>query len=157
MVTRFRLEAKAAAGLNHPNIVTIHSVGEQDGQQYIAMEYVEGKSFGDIIESEGPLEVRRAVDYVRQAAEALGEAHLKEIIHRDVKPHNILVDKNDRVKVTDFGLARFTQEHSDLTTAGTVMGTPRYMSPEQCESLPLTYSMAIYCWDWSAPRGVLAA
>ncbi|MCH7960184.1 MAG: protein kinase [Candidatus Hydrogenedentes bacterium] len=141
---RFRREAKAAAALNHPNIVTVFSTGEQDGKYYIAMEFVDGMTLSQLVRSEGAQGTKRVVRYMIQVADALDEAHDKGLIHRDIKPQNLLIDQKDRIKVTDFGLARFTHEHTELTADGARLGTPRYMSPEQCEALPLTHHTDIY-------------
>ncbi|MCH7908792.1 MAG: serine/threonine protein kinase, partial [Candidatus Hydrogenedentes bacterium] len=143
-VKRFRREAKAAAALNHPNIVTLFSTGEQDGKYYIAMEFVDGMTLSQLVRSEGALDIKRVVRYIIQVADALDEAHAKGVIHRDIKPQNLLIDPRDQIKVTDFGLARFMYEHTELTADGARLGTPRYMSPEQCESLPLTHHTDIY-------------
>jgi serine/threonine protein kinase/tetratricopeptide (TPR) repeat protein len=144
LLKRFQREAKAAAGLNHPNIVTVYSMGCQDGRYYIAMEFVDGISLAQVILSEGRQDVQRAINFIRQVADALAEAHSRDIIHRDIKPANIMLDKNGRIHVTDFGLARVLQEETALTTDGSRLGTPRYMSPEQCEGKPLTFHTDIY-------------
>lgn len=143
-VKRFRREAMAAAALNHLNIVTVFSVGEQDGKYHIAMEFVDGRTLAELVREEGKVEVRHAVQMIRDVADALREAHNHGIIHRDIKPHNILVSKKGIIKVMDFGLARVTHDFTDLTADGARLGTPRYMSPEQCESLPLTLHTDIY-------------
>ena len=114
-VKRFLREARAVARLNHPNIVTIHAVGQQDGAYCIAMEYVKGRSLTEMIRKEGQIDVRKALDILAQSAEALAEAHKHGIIHRDIKPHNIMVDEAGRVKVMDFGLARAAQSSTELT------------------------------------------
>jgi serine/threonine protein kinase len=129
---RFFREARAAAGINHPNIVTIHAVSEQAGVPYLVMEYVGGRTLMDRIHSEAPL---KPVDILRisaQVASGLAAAHQQGVIHRDIKPANILLeDSVERVKITDFGLARVILEQSDLTSQGGLVGTPAYMSPEQ--------------------------
>ena len=126
---RFRNEARAAAALNHPNIVTVHQVGEHEGHIYIAMEHVEGRSLQDIIE-EGALPVERAVEIAAQICDGLGAAHRAGIIHRDIKPANIIVEPSGRVRILDFGLARFTGA-TKLTKKSSTLGTISYMSPEQ--------------------------
>jgi len=126
---RFRREAKAAAALNHPNIVTIYEVGEYQNHSYIAMEYVEGESLGDLI-SRQRVAVGEAVDIALQICAGLGKAHRAGIVHRDIKPANILIDKEAQIKIVDFGLAKL-EDSTKLTQAGTTMGTPHYMSPEQ--------------------------
>jgi eukaryotic-like serine/threonine-protein kinase len=105
MVQRFRAEASAAASLQHPNIVAIHEVGFCDGQHFIAMDYVAGRSLADVVR-DGPIEARRATSYVKTVAEAIHFAHEHKILHRDLKPSNVLVDEFDAPHVTDFGLAR---------------------------------------------------
>jgi serine/threonine-protein kinase len=128
-VERFQREARAAAGLNHQNIVAIYDRGEADGSYYIAMEYLDGETLKDVIEREGALAPRRAIDISLQVLAALHFAHRREVIHRDVKPHNIMVLRDGRVKVMDFGIARAGA--SDMTEAGSIVGTAQYLSPEQ--------------------------
>ncbi len=132
-ILRFRREARAASALNHPNIVTVYDVGANGQTWYIATEFVEGKTLRNWIE-EGDLETGKALDVALQCARALAAAHRADIVHRDVKPENILVRRDGVVKIVDFGLARNIEEPSEAgndTRVGTVMGTPRYMSPEQ--------------------------
>jgi eukaryotic-like serine/threonine-protein kinase len=143
-VKRFGREASAVARLDHPNIVLVYSVGEQDGLHYIAMQYVKGWSLAQFIRAKGPLEWRRALDVTRQAAEALAEAHKHGIIHRDIKPDNIMVDETGGVKVMDFGLARATAASTNLTADGAKLGTPTYMSPEQINGDPVDARTDIY-------------
>ncbi|MBU6400466.1 MAG: serine/threonine protein kinase [Verrucomicrobia bacterium] len=130
-IKRFRTEAEAAANLHHPNIVSIHEVGEFQGQNYFSMDLVEGRDLGEIIRSEGPIPPRRAAAYVRGIAEAIQYAHQRGIFHRDLKPSNVLIDPTDQPRITDFGLAKRAQEDRGLTVSGAVMGTPNYMAPEQ--------------------------
>ncbi|MCA9741569.1 serine/threonine protein kinase, partial [candidate division KSB1 bacterium] len=135
---RFRREAKAAAALNHPNIVTIHEIGEHEGRAFIAMEYVEGESLRDIVKATGrsPLPIDQILNIVIQICEGLSAAHQTGIIHRDVKPENIIIDKTGRVRILDFGLAGMAGV-SKLTKAGSTLGTVSYMSPEQFRSEPV--------------------
>jgi len=126
---RFVREAQAASALNHANITTVYELLEDEGEQFIAMEYVEGKTIRDIVES-GHVSIRKALDIIIQAAEALEAAHNKGILHRDVKSANIMVSMEGNVKVMDFGLAHL-EERSQLTRTGTTMGTLAYSSPEQ--------------------------
>jgi serine/threonine protein kinase/tetratricopeptide (TPR) repeat protein len=144
VVERFKREAVVASQLNHPNIVTLYGVEEHEGTYRILMEYVSGMSMARLITRMGRQRPRTALDYVRQAALALSEAHSHGVIHRDVKPHNILVTEKGVVKVTDFGLAKALYEDSDLTAHGSAVGTPRYMSPEQVAGAPLTHHTDLY-------------
>ncbi len=130
LVQRFRAEAAAAASLQHPNIVAIHEVGFCDGQHFIAMDYVPGRSLAEIVH-DGPLVDRRAASYAKTIAQAIHFAHERKILHRDLKPSNILVDETDRPRVTDFGLAKRLESETDLTLSGQVLGSPNYMPPEQ--------------------------
>ena len=128
-IERFRREAKNAAALNHPNIVSIYDRGEAEHTYYIAMEFLDGRSLKELIIGRGPAPVNVAVEYVRQILSALRFAHRHGIVHRDIKPHNVLVDREGRVKVTDFGIARAGT--SQMTEAGSIVGTAQYLSPEQ--------------------------
>jgi serine/threonine protein kinase/beta-lactam-binding protein with PASTA domain len=129
-VHRFRREAQAAASLSHPNVVSIYDVGVEEDIHYIVMEYVEGSTLKEYITDQAPLSVELATYIARQIAEALDHAHHNQIIHRDIKPHNILIGKNQRVKVTDFGIARAVTS-STITHTGSVIGSVHYFSPEQ--------------------------
>ncbi|MHB1034561.1 MAG: serine/threonine-protein kinase [Pirellulales bacterium] len=127
---RFRAEARAAAGLHHPHIVSIYEVGEVHGQPYFAMEYIEGLNLADRL-SQGRLGVEAAARLVSAAADAVAHLHRQGIVHRDLKPSNILVDAQDEPHVTDFGLAKMFATDSNLTATGVIAGTPSYMAPEQ--------------------------
>ena len=130
---RFLREARSAAKLNHPNVVTIYQFGVHDGRYFIVMELVEGSTLVDILQHHGPIDARRATNIIIQAARALGAAHAQGIIHRDVKPGNIMVTRGSgMVKVADFGLAKISSMAGEITQAGDVVGTPLYMAPEQC-------------------------
>ncbi len=129
-VRRFRAEAEAAARLHHPNIVGIYEIGEQEGQQYFSMEYIEGSNLAELVR-EGPLSARRAAEFLKTIAAAVAYAHQQGVLHRDLKPSNVLVDEHDQPHVTDFGLAKLLTGDADLTLSGQVLGTPSYMSPEQ--------------------------
>jgi eukaryotic-like serine/threonine-protein kinase len=129
-VTRFRREAQAAAGINHPNVVSVFDTGSEDGLHYIVMEYVDGDTLADILAREGPIPSHRAVAIADAVAQALEAAHRKGMVHRDVKPGNIMVDRTGAVKVVDFGIARAAADDT-LTQTGTVLGTAAYLSPEQ--------------------------
>jgi beta-lactam-binding protein with PASTA domain/predicted Ser/Thr protein kinase len=141
-VERFRREAKNAAGLSHPNIVSIYDRGEADGSYYIAMEYLEGRTLKELIVRNGPTPVPIAIDYARQILGALGFAHRNHIVHRDIKPHNIVVGRDGRLKVTDFGIARAGA--SQMTEAGSIIGTAQYLSPEQARGAPVDARSDIY-------------
>ena len=131
---RFRREAVAAAAVAHPNIVATYDTGEDDGIAYIVMELVEGATLRQAIDLHGALPPARAADIAAQVADALSAAHARGLVHRDVKPSNVLVQLDGRVKVTDFGIAKAAdQAHEELTRAGNVMGTARYLAPEQLE------------------------
>jgi serine/threonine protein kinase len=136
-VERFHREAQAAAKLSHPNIVTAYDADEHQGMHYLAMEYVEGRDLASIVKEHGPLGIREAVECTLQAARGLQYAHEQGIVHRDIKPGNLLLDKKGTVKILDMGLARIagTEMAADgperLTTTGQVMGTCDYMAPEQ--------------------------
>ncbi len=127
---RFYQEAKAAGRLNHPNIVTIYDVGKSGDVAYIAMEFLQGRELRDIMNDKGLLPVDQVLDIVAQVAQGLAYAHEHEIVHRDVKPSNIMVVRDGHVKVTDFGIARMASS-SVRTQTGMVLGSPKYMSPEQ--------------------------
>jgi beta-lactam-binding protein with PASTA domain/predicted Ser/Thr protein kinase len=139
---RFRREARAAAGLQHQNVVSIYDRGEWDGNYYIAMEYLEGRSLKEIVQQEGPLHPDRAIDITVQVLRAARFAHRRGIIHRDLKPHNVIVDDEGRAKVTDFGIARAGA--SDMTQTGSIMGTAQYLSPEQAQGLPVSEPSDLY-------------
>ncbi len=141
-VERFRREAKNAAGLSHPNIVSIYDRGEAEGTYYIAMEYLAGKSLKELILERGPAPVSVAVDYARQILAALRFAHRNGIVHRDIKPHNCLVDAEGHVKVTDFGIARAGA--SQMTEEGSIIGTAQYLSPEQARGTQVDQTSDLY-------------
>jgi beta-lactam-binding protein with PASTA domain/predicted Ser/Thr protein kinase len=141
-IERFRREAKNAAGLSHPNIVSIYDRGEAEGTYYIAMEYLSGRSLKELIVSRGPTPIRIAIDYTRQMLAALGFAHRHGIVHRDIKPHNVVVDADGRLKVTDFGIAR--SGASQMTEVGSIIGTAQYLSPEQARGSPVDQRSDVY-------------
>jgi beta-lactam-binding protein with PASTA domain/predicted Ser/Thr protein kinase len=130
-VERFRREASSAAGLQHPNVVSVFDRGEYDGTYYIAMEYLPGKTLKEVLREEAPLEQLRAIDYTIQILQAAAFAHRRGVIHRDFKPHNVIVGPDGRLKVTDFGIARAGA--SEMTETGSIMGTAQYLSPEQAQ------------------------
>ncbi|HZR94842.1 MAG TPA: Stk1 family PASTA domain-containing Ser/Thr kinase [Gaiellaceae bacterium] len=141
-VERFRREAKNAAALSHPNIVSIYDRGEAEGTYYIAMEFLDGRSLKELIVSRGPAPVTVAGEYARQILQALRFAHRHGIVHRDIKPHNVLVDAEGRVKVTDFGIARAGT--SQMTEAGSIVGTAQYLSPEQARGSAVDQRSDVY-------------
>src|SRR3954470_760020 len=150
-VERFRREAQAAANLNHPNIVGIYDWGQEDGTYFIVMEYVEGRSLRDLIRSEGLIDPGRAADITAEIASALAFAHRSGVVHRDVKPGNVLITPQGNVKVTDFGIAR-AGASDGLTQTGSVMGTATYFSPEQAQGLAVdgrsdVYSLGIVLYE----------
>src|SRR5262245_4597035 len=133
---RFMREARAAAALDHPNIVHAYDIDADEDLHFLVMEYVDGSSFQDIVKKTGPLDVTRAAHYVRQAALGLEHAHTKGLVHRDIKPGNILVDRGGTVKILDMGLARFFNDDEDILTKKydeNVLGTADYLAPEQIE------------------------
>ncbi len=141
-IERFRREAKNAAGLSHPNIVSIYDRGEAEGTYYIAMEYLDGRSLKELIVGRGPAPVKVAIDYARQILAAVGFAHRHGIVHRDIKPHNVLVGPEGRLKVTDFGIAR--SGASQMTEVGSIIGTAQYLSPEQARGAPVDQTSDLY-------------
>src|ERR1039457_2421924 len=141
-VERFRREASSAAGLSHPNIVGIFDRGEWNGTYYIAMEYVAGRSLKMIVREQGPLDPATAIDIVIQILSAARFAHKRGVIHRDVKPHNVILDEEGRARVTDFGIARAGA--SDMTLTGSIMGTAQYLSPEQAQGHVVSASSDLY-------------
>ena len=141
-VERFRREAKNAASLSHPNIVSIYDRGEAEGTYYIAMEYLDGRSLKELIVARGPAPVNVSIEYARQILAAIRFAHRHGIVHRDIKPHNVLVDAEGRLKVTDFGIARAGA--SQMTEAGSIIGTAQYLSPEQAKGAPVDQTSDLY-------------
>jgi len=144
-VALFMREARSAAALSHPNIVAVHNVGEVDGRHFIEMELVEGTSLRERLAEQGRLSIGEATRVVRETAEALAAAHAQRIVHRDIKPGNLLLDSENTVKVADFGLAKNVEEDVEITKeAKAVIGTAAYMSPEQCDGKPQDHRSDIY-------------
>ena len=143
-VERFRREAQAAANLSHPNIVPVFDWGEDSGAYFIVMEFIDGRPLSSILKTAGPLSADRAADIGAHVAAALGYAHKHGVIHRDVKPGNVLITDEGQVKVTDFGIARAINTEESLTQTGAVMGTATYFSPEQAEGIGVDPRSDIY-------------
>ena len=157
-VERFRREAQAAAGLSNANIVGVFDWGEQDGTYFIVMEYVDGPSLAQVLRADGPLHPNRAAEIASEVAGGLGFAHSRGVVHRDVKPGNVLLTKSGQAKVTDFGIARaLSSADDDLTQAGSVMGTATYFSPEQAQGLSVDprsdlYSLGVVLYEMVTGR-----
>src|SRR5213080_456799 len=166
VVARFSREAKDASRISHPNAVIVTDFGEdENGVVFLVMEYLDGRTLKDVIKSEGPMMLDRAIDIIRQVSGALDVAHVQGVIHRDLKSDNIMLSRthgNEWAKVLDFGIAKIQQPHGapdpDITAANLVVGTPQYMSPEQCAQLgPLDprsdiYSFGIILYEMLAGR-----
>ncbi|MDQ0206405.1 Stk1 family PASTA domain-containing Ser/Thr kinase [Alkalicoccobacillus murimartini] len=142
-IKRFRREAQSATSLAHPNIVNIFDVGEEANLYYIVMEYVKGQTLKEVIQSDGPLQVDLALDYLKQILAAMAHAHANQIVHRDIKPHNILISEDGDAKVADFGIAR-AMSAATITHTNSVMGSVHYLSPEQARGGHITYRSDIY-------------
>ncbi len=148
MVARFKQEAMMAAGLNHPNIVQVYTVGEDDGLHYIAQEFVQGKNLATLLKGRGKPDIASALHVIRQIASALKASGQAGIVHRDIKPENILVTKKGDVKIADFGLAQLGQSNTERK--GVTMGTPLYMSPEQISGRELDPRSDVYSFGITA-------
>jgi serine/threonine-protein kinase len=154
-VERFRREASAAAGLQHPNVVSVYDRGEHDGTYYIAMENLPGRTLRELLRDEAPLSQDRAIHFGLQILQAAGFAHRRGVVHRDFKPHNVIVAADDTLKVTDFGIARAGA--SEMTETGSIMGTAQYLSPEQAQGQPVDprsdlYSIGVMLYEMLAGR-----
>jgi len=141
-VARFRQEAQAAANLSHPNIVNMYDWGRDGETYYIVMEYVKGTDLKSLVAQQGPLDPRKAAEYAAQVCSALAVAHGYDIIHRDIKPHNIVLAPDGTVKVMDFGIAR--AGNTTMTQTGSVLGTAQYISPEQAQGKQLSPASDLY-------------
>src|SRR5262245_3573759 len=143
-IQRFRLEAESAARLQHPNIVAIHEIGEEEGQAYFSMDFIDGQSLADRVRDQ-PLPPREAARYLQILAEAVSFAHQHGVVHRDLKPANVLIDSFDQPRITDFGLAKHMQVETELTRSGQCLGSPQYLPPERAQGR----------WDAVGPRSDL--
>jgi len=145
-VERFRREAQNAAGLNHPNIVALYDYGDEDNRYFIVMELIEGRSLSEVLDEDGALMPERAAEIARDTANGLGRAHEAGIVHRDIKPHNIMITNNGQTKVTDFGIARALggDAEATMTQTGMVIGTAAYLSPEQAQGNPVDARSDVY-------------
>src|SRR5271167_3131264 len=143
-VERFRREAQAAANLSHPNIVPVFDWGQSDSTYFIVMEYVDGEALSAIIRTQAPLDQTQAASISSDIAKALSYAHRHGVVHRDVKPGNVLITSDGQVKVTDFGIARAMGSDEQVTQTGLVMGTATYFSPEQAQGLEVDQRSDIY-------------
>ena len=151
-VERFRREAQSAANLSHPNIVSVYDWGEEDGTYFIVMEYVDGESLASLVHRAGALQPDEAAEIGAEIAAALAVAHRGNMVHRDVKPGNVLIDRQGQIKVTDFGIARAVNTTENLTQPGSVMGTATYFSPEQAQGLRIdprsdVYSLGVVLYE----------
>ena len=149
-VDRFFQEARAAARINHPNLTHVYYVGGDGSYRFFAMEYVQGKDLAELVEGDGRPGLELAIDIIVQAASGLAAAHEQGIVHRDVKPSNILVRPDGTVKITDFGLSKSVDADVSISQEDTVIGTPIYMSPEQCRSRDVDARTDIYCLGLTA-------
>src|SRR5581483_9297609 len=149
---RFRREARAVARLSHPNIVTVIDRGDDDGRQFIVFEHVEGENLKELVLRSGRLPVRRALELALAVADGLAFAHDHGLVHRDVKPQNVLLSRDGDVKVTDFGIARSLHVEHGVTQTGTVLGTGDYLAPEQASGKSVSpatdvYSLGVVLWE----------
>src|SRR5271169_6705538 len=156
-VERFRREAQAAANLSHPNIVPVFDWGEDGGTYFIVMEFVDGRPLSSILRTAGPLHPDRAAEITADVAGALSYAHRHGVVHRDVKPGNVLITEEGIIKVTDFGIARAVNTEESLTQTGAVMGTATYFSPEQAEGKGVDarsdiYSLGVVLYEMAVGR-----
>src|ERR671931_769138 len=143
-VERFKREARSVAQLQHPNIVTVIDRGEEEGRQYIVFEYIDGENLKELVVRKGRLDVREALEIALEVAHGLAFAHANGLVHRDVKPQNVLLNGDGRAKVTDFGIARSRDFEQGMTQTGTVVGTSNYIAPEQASGQPVGAQTDVY-------------
>src|ERR671931_2227433 len=151
-VERFKREARSVAQLQHPNIVTVIDRGEEEGKQYIVFEYVDGENLKELVVRKGRLEIPEALEIALEIARGLAFAHEHGLVHRDVKPQNVLLNGDGRAKVTDFGIARSLDVEHGVTQTGTVLGTSNYIAPEQASGNPVgprtdVYSLGVVLFE----------
>lgn len=157
-LTRFKRESQIMLELNHHGLVKINGYGRYNGSEYIVLEYIDGQSLENLLKNKMPIDVKQTLSFIEQAARALAFAHSKDLVHRDLKPGNILISSHGKVKISDFGIA-LSPENSPLTSTGIVLGTAQYISPEQAEGKTATFLSDIYslgivayqCLKGSAP------
>lgn len=140
---RFETEAKAVSMLQHQNVVQLFEYGEENGSRYFTMQYIDGESLAERIEQKKPMPMEKVIDFSKQICRGLRYAHGMDVIHRDIKPQNVLIDKHEVARLSDFGIAKMVSQHS-ITMTGVTVGTPEYMSPEQAAGQELTASSDIY-------------
>ena len=156
-VRRFKQEAKIIASLEHPNILPVHDYGEADGYTYIVMRYVEGKTLADLLQGR-PLPLPQICEIVTKVASALNYAHSRGVVHRDVKPSNVLIDQQDNPLLSDFGVAKMILSSEKFTASGAFIGTPTYASPEQClgsnnlDGRSDVYSLGVMLYEMATGR-----
>ena len=143
-VSRFKREAQTAANLNHPNIVQIFDWGVEENEPYFVMEYVEGTTLSSVLAKNKRVNISDALYIGSQVSAALHEAHENNLVHRDIKPGNIMITPGGKIKVTDFGIVSIQDEDSDITKSGTILGTANYISPEQAQGLPVSKQSDLY-------------
>ncbi len=144
LIARFQREAQAAAVIQHPNVVNVFNVGDENGVHFIEMEYVDGDGLDSLMKKKKIIPQMDAVRIIKEACKGLNEAHKHGIVHRDIKPDNIMLTRKGQVKIADFGLARASSGDAELTKVGQILGTPAYMSPEQCQGKPTDHRCDIY-------------
>lgn len=141
---RFEREARITASIDHPNVVRVFDFDREGSRCYLVMEYLDGMTLSELLAKRYSLDLKRSLHLLREIAQGLGAAHAKGVLHRDIKPHNIMLDRHGNVKVMDFGLSKPFDATTQMTEAGALLGTPTYMAPEQCRAQPVTFQTDIY-------------